>query len=56
MNILKAIVFIFIGFFISHYTYKHPNQTFPTKDFGGYIAGIGFIILGILILIGKIKM
>ncbi|WP_153201263.1 hypothetical protein [Flavobacterium sp. LMO8] len=55
MNVLKAIGFIIIGVFVAYYTYKHPNKTFPTKDFGGYMAGVGFVILGILLLLGKIK-
>lgn len=56
MNTLKAIGFIIAGIFFTIYTYKHPNKTFPTKDIGGYMAGIGFVILGILILLDKIKL
>jgi hypothetical protein len=56
MNILKAISLIVVGVFFTYYTYKHPNKTFPTKDIGGYIGGITFIVLGILVLFGKIKL
>ncbi len=56
MYILKAIGLIIVGLFVTYYTYKHPNKTFPTKDIGGYMAGIGFVILGIMILFEKITL
>lgn len=56
MNTLKAIGLIIAGIFFVYYTYKHPNKTFPTKDFGGYLGAVTLIILGIMILLGKIKL
>ncbi|MEY3499089.1 MAG: hypothetical protein RL308_758 [Bacteroidota bacterium] len=40
--------------FFTWYTYKHPNLTFKTKDVGGYMGGIGLIILGIMEMFGQI--
>jgi hypothetical protein len=56
MTILTAIGIIIIGVLVTYHTYKHPNKTFPTKDIGGYMAGIGFVILGIMVLFGKISL
>lgn len=56
MNALKAIGLIIVGIFGIYYIYKHPNKTFPTKDFGGYMGAVTLIILGIMMLFGKIAL
>lgn len=56
MNLLKSLAFIVAGIFVIIYTYKNLNKTFPAHTFGGYMAGIGFIILGIMLMFGSISL
>jgi hypothetical protein len=53
-RVFIGIGLILLGMFFTWYTYKHPNLTFKTKDVGGYIGGIGLIILGIMEMFGQI--
>lgn len=48
-----GLLIIFLGSFLVFYVNKHPSKVFKANDFRGYIAGSGFIIIGILIVIGK---
>jgi hypothetical protein len=56
MNTLKAISLITIGGFSIIYAYRNPNKTFPAHTVGGYMGGIGFIVLAFLILFDKINL
>ena len=51
-NFLLILVFIGIGVYFIYSTYKKPAPLYST-DLKGYIAGILFLTLGILSLIGK---
>ncbi len=49
-HILLGIFFIIIGIGILIYTYKHPIKSIGLRPNNGkgYIAGVGFLILGVL--------
>ncbi|WP_291084123.1 MULTISPECIES: hypothetical protein [unclassified Flavobacterium] len=56
MNLLKSIGLITVGVLAIIYTYKHPNKTFPAHTVGGYMGGVGFIILGMMLMFGAISL
>ena len=53
INLIVGSVCILIGVWIFIFTYRNPDSQLKSLDLKGYIAGIGFIILGIMCLIGK---
>ncbi len=60
-EIIYSIVFIIIGMFFLFFTYKDGEKkevnltTSYVSHIKGYLAGFGFIILGVLKLFGYLK-
>ena len=56
MYILEKIIGLLImgiGCFAIYYTYKKPIKFLKVLNFRAYIGGVGFIIIGFAIVIGK---
>jgi uncharacterized membrane protein HdeD (DUF308 family) len=46
--IVQGLLAIAIGILILRYAYKMPESRLFSSKFKGYIAGVGFILLGII--------
>lgn len=55
LNMFSGIGLILFGIALLYYTYRNPNSTLSSIDTKGYIGGVGAVILGVLLLLGKIK-
>jgi hypothetical protein len=53
-DIFLGFLFIIIGIFLLVFTYKNPAVQIKSADLKGYLGGIGFIILGVLTVLGLI--
>jgi hypothetical protein len=54
-NFLLVVVFLSIGIYFIYSTYKKPAPFYST-DLKGYLAGISFIAIGIMSLIGRFSL
>ena len=53
VDIIVGLFCIIIGVIIGVYNYKNSNKFMDSYNLKGWIGSIGFIILGIMCLIGK---
>jgi uncharacterized membrane protein HdeD (DUF308 family) len=51
---MRGILFILAGIVSIIYMYKNPNKTFIGQNIGGYIGGFFLILIGVLLIMGKI--
>lgn len=51
-NIIIGIFCVSIGIYTIVDTYRKPDSQLRTRTVGGYIGGIGAIILGIMLIFG----
>ncbi|TDR18241.1 hypothetical protein IP97_02527 [Flavobacterium cheniae] len=51
-NIIIGIFFLIIGIYTIIDTYKKPDSQLITRTLGGYIGGIGAIVIGIMLVFG----
>jgi hypothetical protein len=51
--IVQSLMAITIGVFMFRYAYKLPESRLFSSKFKGYIAGVGFILLGIIHLLNE---
>ncbi len=52
-NFLLGLLFIVLGIYFIYSTYKQPDSFLNSTDIKGYLAGISFIFIGIMNLLGK---
>jgi hypothetical protein len=50
-DVFLGFLFIILGIFLLIFTYKNPAVQIKSADLKGYLGGIGFVILGILIVL-----
>lgn len=55
LNIFLSVINIIIGIYFVYSTYKKPAPLIST-DLKGYFGGIGFIIIGLMSLFGKLNL
>lgn len=55
MNILLSVFILFLGVYFIYNTYKKPTPLIST-DLKGYISGIGFVIISLMSLFGKLNL
>lgn len=55
MNILFSVFILLLGVYVIYDTYKEPAPLIST-DLKGYLGGIGFIILSLMSLFGKLNL
>jgi hypothetical protein len=51
--IVQSLMAITVGIFMFRYAYKLPESRLFSSKFKGYIAGVGFILLGIIHLLNE---
>jgi hypothetical protein len=51
-NITIGRLFLIIGIYTIIGTYKKPDSQLITRTIGGYIGGIGAIVIGIMLIFG----
>lgn len=55
-EILFGLVSIIVGICLLIYTYKNSAIQLKSADLKGYVGGVAFVIIGILLLSGMVKM
>lgn len=55
-NILISIVLLSIGIYFIYNTYKNPDPLLSSTDLKGYLAGLSFIIIGVMSVLGKFNL
>lgn len=55
-NFLSAVFFIVLGLYFIYITYKKPDSFLNSTDLKGYLAGIGFLFVGSMGIIGKFNL
>ena len=53
MKVLMGLFLIIFGLGTIYYNYKNPTKWLPANNFRGYVAGIGLIIIGFLLILKK---